>query len=198
MASPPHRQGAGPVRLAAALLFAVSLAGLGCAHTDLSAGQRAEARQRIRQQLYAYTYALDSGDLDAVGELFEHAVMRVDGSDAVYHGAAGVRQSYVDFTMFYDAAGRPGGYRPGTTPRTRHVTTNVIIDLADDGSFATARSSVIVFQFAPGAPLRPILAAGYRDRFEPIDGEWRWTERVHLLEHVEDVQLHLLQPPPGR
>jgi len=186
------------VQLFAAFVCAASLTGLGCTHTALSAGQRADARQRIAQQLYAYTYALDTGDLDAVGELFEHAVMRVDGSDAVYRGAEGVRQSYVDFTTFYDAAGTPGVSRPGTTPRTRHVTTNVIIDLADDGSFATARSSVIVFQFAPGAPLRPILAAGYRDRFEPINGAWRWTERVHLLEHIEDVQLHLLQPPPGR
>jgi len=124
--------------------------------------------------------------------------MRVEGTDAAYDGPEAVRQTNIDFNLFYDAEGIAGPYRPDTTPRTRHVTTNVIVDIAEDGSSATARSSVVVFQFAPGAPLRPILVAGYRDRFEPIDGRWRWTERVHLLTHIEDVSLHLRQPPPGQ
>lgn len=187
----------GHPRSQAILGCALLLAASGCAHGTRPGSDRAEIRHQIEDQLYAYTYALDSGDLETVGRLFEHAVMRVEGTDARYQGADEVVQSYVDFTAFYDAEGRPGVYRAGTTPRTRHVTTNVMIDIAEDGERATARSSVIVFQFAPGAPLRPILAAGYRDTFEPIDGRWRWTERVHLLEHVEDVDLHLLQPPPG-
>ena len=185
-------------RLLALLPCATILLSASCSHRALSPGERADARQQIEQQLYAYTYALDSGDLDAVGKLFEHAVMRVEGTDAVYQGAGEVMQSYVDFTTFYDVEGNPGAHQPGTTPRTRHVTTNVIIDIAEDGTSASARSSVVVFQFAPGAPLRPILAAGYRDRFEPIGGRWRWTERIHLLEHIEDVELHLLRPPPGQ
>ena len=188
--SPSRRRSAG---LACALLLAAS----GCLHSVPPEPDRAAIRSQIEDQLYAYTYALDSGDLDEVGRLFEHAVMRVEGSDARYEGADEVIQSYVDFTTFYDAEGHPGVYRDGTTPRTRHVTTNVIVDIAEDGESASVRSSVIVFQFAPGAPLRPILAAGYLDRFEPIEGRWRWTERVHLLEYIEDVELHLLKPPPG-
>jgi len=173
----------------------LTLATLSCA-TSLSNADRAEARYEIEKQIYAYTYAIDGGDMEALGQLFEHAVMRVEGTDVAYRGADAVRQTNIDFNIFYDAEGNPGPYRPDTTPRTRHVTTNLIIDVAVDGSSATARSSVVVFQFAPGAPLRPILAAGYRDRFEPIDGRWRWTERVHLLEHIEAVELHLRQPPP--
>ncbi|MBJ17937.1 MAG: hypothetical protein CL933_00800 [Deltaproteobacteria bacterium] len=169
----------------------------GCA-TGFSNGDRAEARFQIEKQIYAYTYALDGGDLDALGELFEHATMRVEGTDAAYEGAEAVRQTNIDFNLFYDNEGNAGLYRPDTTPRTRHVTTNVIIDVAEDGSSATARSSVVVFQFAPSAPLRPILAAGYRDRFEPIEGRWRFVERIHLLTHIEDVRLHLRQPPPGQ
>ena len=137
------------------------------------------------------------GQIDSLIAVRGPAAPTGAGTDARYQGADEVVKSYVDFTAFYDAEGRPGVYRADTTPRTRHVTTNVMIDIAEDGERATARSSVIVFQFAPGAPLRPILAAGYRATFEPIDGRWRWTERVHLLEHVEDVDLHLLQPPPG-
>jgi hypothetical protein len=175
------------------LTFAVS----GCA-TGLSNADCAEARFQIEKEIYSYTYALDGGDLDALGELFEHAVMRVEGTDAAYAGSEAVKQSNIDFNLFYDAKGNPGLYRPDTTPRTRHVTTNIIVDIAKDGLSASARSSVIVFQFAPGAPLRPIIAAGYRDRFEPIDGRWRFTERVHLLTHIEDVSLHLQQPPPGQ
>jgi len=179
------------------IFLLVALTTSACA-TGLSNADRAEARYQIEKEIYAYTYALDGGDLDALGALFEHAVMRVEGTDAVYDGAEAVKQTNIDFNLFYDAEGNSGPYRPDTTPRTRHVTTNVIIDIAEDGSSATARSSVVVFQFAPGAPLRPILAAGYRDRFEPIEGRWRWTERVHLLTHIEDVSLHLRQTPPGQ
>ncbi len=180
-----------------ALALAIALATTGCA-TGFSNGDRAEARYQIEKEIYAYTYALDGGDLDALGRLFEHAVMLVDGTNAAYHGADAVKQTNIDFNLFYDVEGKAGPYRPDTTPRTRHVTTNLIIDVAEDGSSATARSSVVVFQFAPDAPLRPILAAGYQDRFEPIDGRWRFVERVHLLTHIEDVSLHLRQPPPGR
>ena len=179
------------------LLLSAALAGCATSPAGFSALDRIEARHQVEQLIYAYTYAIDSGDMDALGALFEHAVMRVEGTSAEYKGAEAVRSTNVDFNIFYDAQGKGGRYRPETTPRTRHVTTNVMIDVAEDGSYATARSSVVVFQFAPGAPLRPILAAGYRDRFEPIQGRWRWKERVHLLEHVEDVSLHLFQPPPG-
>lgn len=180
-------------------VFAIAfLLGTMSCSTGLSNTDRAEARHQIEKQIYAYTYALDGGDLEALGALFDHAVMRVEGTDAAYAGAEAVKQTNIDFNLFYDADGNPGPYRPNTTPRTRHVTTNLIIDVAEDGSSATARSSVVVFQFAPGAPLRPILVAGYRDRFEPIEGRWRFTERVHLLAHIEDVSLHLRQSPPGQ
>ena len=177
------------------LLAAVAVSG--CA-TGFSNADRAEARFQIEKEIYSYTYALDGGDLEALAELFEHAVMRVEGTEAVYDGPEAVKQTNIDFNLYYDAEGVAGPYRPDTTPRTRHVTTNLIVDVAEDGMSATARSSVIVFQFAPGAPLRPILAAGYRDRFEPIGGRWRFTERVHLLTHIEDVSLHLRQLPPGQ
>jgi hypothetical protein len=85
------------------LTFAVS----GCA-TGLSNADRAEARFQIEKEIYSYTYALDGGDLDALGELFEHAVMRVEGTDAAYAGSEAVKQSNIDFNLFYDAKGNPG------------------------------------------------------------------------------------------
>ena len=56
------------------------------------------------------------------------------------------------------------------TPRTKHVTTNVRIELDDAAGTATARSYFTVLQAVEGHGLQTIVAGRYRDRFERHDG----------------------------
>jgi len=81
-------------------------------------------------------------------------------------------------------------YEDGT-PRTKHVATNIIIDLDGDTGTATARSYVTVLQATPGFALQTIAAGHYLDRFERRHGQWRFTERNVRIDLVGDVSHHL-------
>ena len=59
---------------------------------------------------------------------------------------------------------------PDGTPGTKHVTTNLILDIDDEAGTASARSYWTVLQAVPGLPLQPILAGRYHDRFERAEG----------------------------
>ena len=154
---------------------------------------KSEARDAISKLVYGYAEALDGGDLERVAAFFEHAVIR--SADGENRGRDAVREMYRRWTALYDARGRRSDWgRPGATPHTRHLTSNLMIDVADDGKSASARSSVVVFMSLPGFPLQPILRGGYRDRFECVGGRWRFSERVMLVDDVGDLSRHLLQP----
>jgi len=49
-----------------------------------------------------------------------------------------------------------------------------------------------VLQKAGDAPLRPIITGHYRDEFEKVDGEWRFTRRHMGIDQIGDLSLHLL------
>jgi hypothetical protein len=81
------------------------------------------------------------------------------------------------------------------TPRTKHVTTNLVIDADDDAATATARSYFTVFQQLKGFPLQPVIAGRYHDSFARVDGEWCLTERVILCDLIGDLSHHLTVDP---
>jgi len=159
------------------------------------AALRAEARDAISKLVYGYAEALDGGDLERVAALLGHATVRSDGGE--FRGADEVRAMYRRFTTFYDKAGhkcRPE--LPGATPRTRHVTTNLMIDLADDLLSGSGRCYFTVFQAIPGKiELQPIVRGAYRDSFECVGGSWRFSERVMITDGVGDVSHHLNENP---
>ena len=70
--------------------------------------------------------------------------------------------------------------------------TNPIVEVADDGLTGTCRSYYTVFQKAGDEPLRPIINGHYRDEFEKVDGEWRFSRRHMGVDHIGDLSLHLL------
>jgi hypothetical protein len=59
-----------------------------------------------------------------------------------------------------------------------------------DGTTATARSSFTVLQIIKRG-FQPIVAGNYLDRFERVDGEWRFTERVFDPRLLGDLSHHL-------
>ena len=84
----------------------------------------------------------------------------------------------------------------GATPRTRHVTTNLMIELDDELRAASARCYFTVFQAIPGViELQPIVRGAYRDSFECVDGSWRFRERVMITDGVGVIAHHLNEDP---
>jgi 3-phenylpropionate/cinnamic acid dioxygenase small subunit len=123
----------------------------------------------INTLLMTYAEHVDAGRYADVGAMFEHASYRIEHADgehaSTYEGTAQV-QAFCEQTRIY----------PDGTPRTKHVITNVIIDV--DGDRARAQSYGTVLQQTDVFPLQPIASGRYVDRFERIEGTWRFVERV--------------------
>ncbi len=145
-----------------------------------------DARTAIEHIVYGYAARVDAGDFAAVAELFEHARYKGGGpDDPGVEGAAPVQQIFESMVRRYDDG----------TPRTKHVTTNLVIDADDAAGTAESRSYYTVFQQVDGTPLQPIIAGRYHDRFAVLDGAWCLVERVIFCDLVGDLSRHLTVDP---
>lgn len=99
-------------------------------------------------------------------------------------GVAAARRWIDEWVLLHD--GRPG---------TKHVTTNLIVDVDVDGTTATASSYVTVFQALPDFALQPIYAGRYRDEFTQVDGVWRWARRRAIGDLYGDISRHVRPRP---
>lgn len=139
----------------------------------------------VEHLLYRYAEAIDAGDLDAVGELFRHGRICADGDTGpvtLAEGATAVADFYRSLVRLYDDG----------TPRTRHVTTNVVVEVGADGSTATSRSSYTVFQATDTLPLQAVVVGRYRDTFRLVDGAWCFDSRTMVVDLAGDLTQHLL------
>jgi ketosteroid isomerase-like protein len=137
----------------------------------------------IQNLVYRYCHTIDRGDFAAVGELFAHAVILVPASAQQVKGAQAVHDMYARFTRRYP---------DGNTPKTAHVTSNLIIE-ADGADAARAQSYFTVHQATPVLPMQPIIGGRYFDRFARVDGRWRFTERRIEIDLLGNLSEHLLQ-----
>ena len=132
--------------------------------------------------MYRYAECVDAADFAGIGALFADGRLTTRGMRGATIGAEAVRDLYTHTNKVH----------PNGTLMTRHLTTNVIVDIDEAADTATARSSFVVFQATPSVPLQPIVTGRYRDRFERVDGEWRFAEREMGVEQFGDVSDHLL------
>jgi 3-phenylpropionate/cinnamic acid dioxygenase small subunit len=144
-----------------------------------------DAARSIENLIFTYAGYVDDGDLDAVADLFADAVIGVDGMDVGLRGRDQILGLLRSTIRLHDDG----------TPRTKHVTTNVLIEVDDDGETATARSYFTVLQAVAGLPLQTIVAGRYRDRFACQDGRWRFVERRFTTDLIGDNSRHLLAGP---
>jgi hypothetical protein len=141
-------------------------------------------REAILRLLHAYSDTIDRGDFAATGELFApEGVYGIAGRSRAAVGAAAVTAALGDVRL-YDGV-----------PRTRHIVSNVDVDLADDGRSAAVQSYVHVLHQAPGGPIVTIAAGTYRDRVHLVDGRWRFAERRMHIELVGDMSTHTRHDP---
>jgi ketosteroid isomerase-like protein len=130
-----------------------------------------------------YAELIDAGDFAGLGALFAHATIVVDETGLQVSGSEAITAAYNGWTKRYDDTG---------TPKTKHVTTNLILDVDDEAGRATCRSYVTVFQATESLPLQPIFSGRYRDAFERVEDEWRFSKRRIITDFAGDISQHVL------
>lgn len=131
--------------------------------------------QAIKNLIFTYAELFDAGDWEGFGRLFEHGTFRPAGFDASFEGSEAVAEMIRGSVALYDGS-----------PATKHQITNTLIEI--DGDTAAARSYFSVLQARPELPLQPVMAGRYHDRFERIDGRWRYADHVIFLDLIGDVR----------
>ncbi|AIY16849.1 nuclear transport factor 2 family protein [Pimelobacter simplex] len=138
----------------------------------------------VERLLFRYADAIDAGDLAALGALFAHgriAQDSPDGSLTLAEGSTAVEAFYRSLVILYDDG----------TPRTRHLTTNVSIDVDEAAGTATGTASYTVMQATEGFALQPIIVGRYRDDFHRVEGEWWFGTRAMSVDLTGDLSRHL-------
>jgi 3-phenylpropionate/cinnamic acid dioxygenase small subunit len=135
--------------------------------------------QAIENLIVTYAELVDDGDFAGLGNLLANATFT--GGGAPVSGPEAIEKMFRDTLIVYDDG----------TPRTRHVTTNVVIEVDEQAGTAVSRAYFTALQALPALALQPIVTGRYRDRFERRDGRWRFVERSVRVDLVGDVSHHL-------
>lgn len=146
----------------------------------------------IHGLLVRYLTAVDDGRFDDMAGMFADATYRVAHADgdtvSTYRGVEQVRNFCSQVKI-----------HPDGTPRTRHLVTNVHIEV--DGDEAEATSAVVVLQQTERLPLQPIATGRYRDRLVRRAQAWQFADRLVygflLGDRSDHVLWHAGVPDPG-
>lgn len=127
-----------------------------------------------------YCYAVDRGDLDGFANLFTNSSFEIIGDPGgPMHGSEAVRRMLDNVTL-YDGK-----------PNTKHVMSNLQIDIDEPGHSAAAQCYITVFQAVPpDFPLQAIFMGHYTDRFDNADGQWRFSSRRISPDLIGDLSRH--------
>jgi 3-phenylpropionate/cinnamic acid dioxygenase small subunit len=135
----------------------------------------------IENLIATYAELVDDGDFARVGIL----------ADATFTGGAGsvsgrdaIERMLRDNVIVYDDG----------TPRTKHIITNLAIEVDEDTGTAVSRSYFTVLQALPDLALQPIVSGRYDDRFERREQQWRFADRRVRTDLIGDVSHHLRRP----
>ncbi len=142
----------------------------------------ASACRAIENLIATYAERVDEGEFAAVGKLLEHAIFI--GSAGSASGADAIENMLRDNVILYEDG----------TPRTKHVVTNIAIEVDAEAGNASARSYFTVLQALPDLPLQAIVSGRYLDRFDDHDGHWHFVERRVRTDLLGDVSRHLRGP----
>ena len=140
-----------------------------------------DSARQIENLIHSYARRIDAGDFEGVAELFRHGRIRA-APEVVFEGAEQVRGMYEATTRLHEDG----------TPRTKHVTTNVAVEVDEAGSAAIARSYYTVFQATEELPLQAIISGRYHDTFHRVQGAWCFDTREMFVDLTGDLRHHLL------
>lgn len=144
--------------------------------------------RRIENLIYRYAELIDAGDLEGVAELFRRAeiVSKVNNMK---------RTGFDEVLQLYRLSCRL--YEPSGTPLTKHLTTNVIVEMDKSSTHASARSYYTVIQATGSLPLQAIISGRYQDKFRKVDSQWEFAHREMIVDLIGDCSAHLLYDSSG-
>ncbi|MFD5252651.1 nuclear transport factor 2 family protein [Streptomyces bobili] len=149
----------------------------------MSSASLSSARQ-IENLIARYSHLVDEGDFAGFGALFDEADF-VSGEVSL-RGAKAIEDLIGSMLVVHDDG----------TLRTRHITTNILIEVNEDDDSAVARSYYNILQSVPGLlPLQMVAGGRYRDRFERRDGTWSFARREVTIDFTGDTRYHLKEQP---
>jgi hypothetical protein len=129
----------------------------------------------------SYALLLDAGDVDAVAGLFEHATWRSEPYGTVLRGSQEVRTVYEKLKV-----------DDGVSPSTKHLLTNMTVGVDPGATSASSHCYWTVLQrAAAGGEIDITFSGQYVDRFEKVDGSWRFTDRLTRVDLSADKSGHI-------
>jgi hypothetical protein len=136
----------------------------------LSQLERVEIERACERLVYAYSRALDEGDMSAAADFFTEngAMSRPMAPDQVIQGRETIRASLLT--------------RPKTL-LTKHLATNIVIDAEGHDSARGISYLTMVATTPPQGAQPPFVSQGpiyfgqFADRFVREKGEWKFLER---------------------
>ena len=137
----------------------------------------------ITNLLYRYAELIDAADFDGLGELLAHCTLRDGESGTVLATGREAIRDFFAGTVIVHADG---------TLRTKHVTTNPIVEI--EGDEARVCSMYTVLQATDSLRLQAIIAGRYHDRFVRGPDGWRFSERRYFADLIGDLRAHLKMP----
>ncbi len=134
-------------------------------------------RGEIENLMAHYCRLYDDGDFEGYAALFQHGDIAgpLETSATVAEVAAYHRRN----CLLYDGK-----------PNTRHVITNISIQIEASGTTASGQSYVTIYQATPSFPLQVIFVGSYIDQFHKVDGAWWFKNRRAEAHLVGDLRKH--------
>jgi 3-phenylpropionate/cinnamic acid dioxygenase small subunit len=137
------------------------------------------SHRAIENLIATYAELVDEGDFAGVGVLLADATFTGDSGSV--SGGAAIEKMLRDSVITYEDG----------TPRTKHVTTNIAIEIDEAAGTAVSRSYFTALQALPDLALQTIVSGRYHDRFERRDGQWRFVQRHVRTDLLGDMSRHL-------
>lgn len=135
----------------------------------------------VNNLLFRYCDYLDRGEMDKMAALFTQATVYLGAADEpIVRDPQRIEAMYRDYVKLY----------PDGTPRTQHVTTNVIVEPCGTDQIKT-QSYVTVFQSTEHTSLQAIIGGRNLDIFSRHQGQWCFTERRIENDMWGDLRAHL-------
>ncbi|MFT4824195.1 MAG: hypothetical protein ACI9DH_001654 [Halioglobus sp.] len=138
------------------------------------------AQDGILALMNQYCYRIDAGDLQGFADLFSQGTWLVRGDPSGGDTGADAVMETLSNIILYDGK-----------PNTKHVMSNIQIEVNPDGRSATAQCYITVNQAVPpDFPLQPIFIGHYYDNFNCMDGNWHFTLRDISPDLAGDLSRH--------
>ncbi len=139
-----------------------------------------EAKEAVLRLMNEYCYRIDAGDKAGFAALFEHGTFVLKGDPGGGDTGTAAVLKMLENVILYDGK-----------IHTKHVMSNVQIDIDPSGEEATAQSYITVFQAVPpDFPLQPIFIGHYYDDFVKVASVWRFARREISPDLVGDLSFH--------